>query len=67
MPSHYAAGVGEPDEIALIAKEKQNEDYPRLRVKVGGRSVEIDIETIRKAWEAMGGTGMRFAVDGNRG
>ena len=67
VPSYYATGVGEPDEIALITKEKQSEGYPRLQIKVGGRPVEIDIETIRKVWQAIGGTGMRLAVDGNRG
>ena len=67
VPSYYATGVGEPDEIARIAAEKQGEGYPRLQVKVGGRPVEIDIEAIRKVWEAIGGSGMRLAVDGNRG
>jgi len=67
VPSYYATGVGAPDDIARLAVEKQAEGYPRLQVKVGGRPVEIDIETIRKVWEAIGHTGMRLAVDGNRG
>ena len=67
VPSYYAAGVGEPDEIARLAKEKLAEGYPRLQVKVGGRPVERDIETIRKVWETIKGGGMRLAVDGNRG
>ncbi|MBO9403366.1 mandelate racemase/muconate lactonizing enzyme family protein [Shimia sp. R9_3] len=67
VPSYYATGVGAPDEIARLAKEKLEEGYPRLQVKVGGRPVEIDIETIAKVWEAVGGSGMRLAVDGNRG
>ncbi|MEM9716615.1 MAG: enolase C-terminal domain-like protein, partial [Pseudomonadota bacterium] len=66
VPSYYATGVGAPDDIARIAKEKADEGYPRLQVKVGGRPVEIDIEVIRKVWEAVGGR-MRLAVDGNRG
>lgn len=73
QPSHalgaraaYATGVGAPDDIARLAKEKMAEGFPRLQVKVGGRPVEIDIETIRKVWEAVR-TGMRLAVDGNRG
>lgn len=66
VPSYYATGVGAPDEIARLAVEKQREGYPRLQIKVGGRPVEIDIETIRKVWEAVG-SGMRLAVDGNRG
>ena len=67
IPSYYATGVGVPDEIARLAREKQAEGYPRLQVKVGGRPIEIDIEVIAKVWEQIEGTGMRLAVDGNRG
>jgi len=67
VPSYYSAGLGEPDEVARIAREKRDEGYPRLQVKLGGRPVEIDIETIRKVWEGGKGSGMRLAVDGNRG
>jgi L-alanine-DL-glutamate epimerase-like enolase superfamily enzyme len=67
VPSYYASGVGEPDDIARIAAEKLAEGYPRLQIKVGGRPVGIDIETIRKVWEVIKGSGMRLAVDGNRG
>lgn len=66
VPSYYATGVGAPDEIARLAKEKKNEGYPRLQIKVGGRDVAIDIETIRKVHEGVG-PDMRLAVDGNRG
>lgn len=67
VPSYYATGVGAPDDIARLAAEKLAEGYPRLQVKVGGRPVELDIETIRRVWEKVGGSGMRLAVDGNRG
>ena len=67
VPSYYATGIGDPDDIARLAKEKLAEGYPRLQIKVGGRPVELDIETIRKVWEVISGTGMRLAVDGNRG
>ncbi len=66
VPSYFATGVGAPDEIARVAQEKQREGYPRLQIKLGGRPVEIDIETIAKVWEAVG-PGMRLAVDANRG
>lgn len=66
LPSYYATGVGEPDEIARLAAQKVAEGYPRLQIKVGGRAIEIDIETIRKVWEVVG-TRARLAVDGNRG
>lgn len=67
VPSYYATGVGEPVDIARIAKEKVAEGYPRLQIKIGGRPVEVDIEVVRKVWEQVQGTGVRLAVDGNRG
>ncbi len=67
LPSYYATGVGAPDDIARLACEKLAEGYPRLQIKVGGRPVELDIETIRKVWEVIRGSGMKLAVDGNRG
>ena len=66
VPSYYATGVGAPDEVARIAAEKRDEGYPRIQVKVGNRPVELDIETIRKVWEVLKGTGVRLAMDGNR-
>jgi L-alanine-DL-glutamate epimerase-like enolase superfamily enzyme len=67
VPSYYATGVGEPDEIARIAAEKVAEGYPRLQIKIGGRPVEIDIAVMRKVWEVVRGKGIRLAADGNRG
>jgi L-alanine-DL-glutamate epimerase-like enolase superfamily enzyme len=66
VPSYYATGVGEPDDIAKLAAEKVAEGYPRLQIKVGGRPVEVDIAVLRKVWETVGGKA-RLAVDGNRG
>jgi L-alanine-DL-glutamate epimerase-like enolase superfamily enzyme len=66
VPSYYAIGVIDPGEAARIAADKRDEGYPRLQVKVGGRPFEIDIEAIRKTWEAIRGSGMRLAVDANR-
>ena len=66
VPSYYATGVGEPDEIARIARDKADEGYPRLQIKISGRPVEIDIAVVRKVWEAVGNR-VRLAVDGNRG
>ena len=62
--SYYAVSVTDPDEAARVATEKMAEGYQRLQIKVGGRPVELDIETIRKVWEATGCT--RMAVDANR-
>ncbi len=66
VPSYYSTVVGDPDETARIAEEKMREGFPRLQIKVGGRDVEQDIETIRKVWEKVG-NGVRLALDGNRG
>lgn len=66
IPSYYATGVGTPDNITRLAKEKIAEGYPRLQIKVGGRPVEIDIEVIRKVWEIVAGKA-KLAIDGNRG
>jgi L-alanine-DL-glutamate epimerase-like enolase superfamily enzyme len=63
--SYYSLTVDEPDEVARVGVEQIAKGYPRLQIKVGGRPVELDIETIRKVWEATGCT--RLAVDGNRG
>lgn len=67
VPSYFATGVGEPDDIARIATEKVAEGYPRLQIKIGGRPVEVDIAVIRKVWERVGKSGVRLAADGNRG
>lgn len=67
VPSYYSTGVGDPDETARIVAEKCAEGYPRIQVKVSGRPVEIDIETIHKVWEKMRGTNVRLAIDANRG
>lgn len=62
--SYYALSIDEPDEVARAAKERIAEGYQRLQIKVGGRSVDVDIETIRKVWEATHCD--RLVVDGNR-
>ncbi|MBV4542821.1 mandelate racemase/muconate lactonizing enzyme family protein [Pseudomonas vlassakiae] len=67
VPTYYSTGVGDPDEIAKIAKERVKEGYPRIQIKLGGRSVEADIETLHKVWEVVRGSGVRLAADGNRG
>ena len=65
VPSYYATGVDSPDEVARIVSEKVVEGYPRIQVKVGGRPVEVDIETAHKVWEVIKGKDVRLAVDGN--
>ncbi|SAK90431.1 muconate and chloromuconate cycloisomerase [Caballeronia hypogeia] len=66
LPSYYAVTIGAPDEVARVAAEKRAEGYPRLQLKVGGRAIEEDIESVSKVWEALRGSGVRLAVDANR-
>lgn len=67
VPTYYSTIVGDPGETARTAARVRDEGFMRIQVKVGGRPVEIDIETIRKVWEVIRGSGMRMAVDANRG
>lgn len=66
VASYYTTGLLPPDEAARIAVEKRGEGFERLQIKVGGRPVAIDIEAVRKVWEAVG-PDMRLAADANRG
>ena len=65
VPSYYALGIGEPDEVARLAVDKARQGYQRLQLKVGGRTVDADIETIHKVWEAVGRR-VRLVADANR-
>ncbi|EJB8495962.1 mandelate racemase/muconate lactonizing enzyme family protein [Acinetobacter baumannii] len=66
VPSYYALVIRKPEETAQQAAEKCAEGYPRLQIKVGGRTVEEDVETIQQVWQAIRGKNVRLAVDGNR-
>ncbi|MCH1866227.1 mandelate racemase/muconate lactonizing enzyme family protein [Nocardioides sp. CFH 31398] len=66
VPSYYATGVGEPDEVAEVAAAKVAAGYRRVQVKIGGRPVEVDVEVVRRVWGRLAGTGARLVVDGNR-
>lgn len=65
VPSYFATGIGEPDEIARLAKEKVAEGYRRIQIKLGGRHVQEDVAVIRKTWEVIGPQ-TRLVVDANR-
>ncbi|NIE75907.1 mandelate racemase [Pantoea sp. Ap-967] len=66
VPSYYALNVASPEEAARKALDKCAEGYPRLQLKVGGRPVEEDIETIRRVWEAIRSKSVRLVIDANR-
>ena len=40
------------DEVLRVVREKILEGYPRIQIKVGGKPIESDIETIKKVWES---------------
>jgi len=66
VPSYYTTGLVSPDDAARIARDKRNQGFERLQIKVGARPIHIDIEVIRKVWEAVGND-IRLAADANRG
>lgn len=66
VPSYYSVIVGEPEDTVRRAVERVDEGYPRIQLKIGGRPLELDIEVIRKVWEAVGHRA-RLVADGNRG
>ena len=65
VPSYWALGVTDPDDGARLAAEKQALGFRRIQVKVGGRTLEEDIEAIRKVSGVLE-PGVRLAVDANR-
>ncbi len=66
VPSYYATGVSEPAETARIAADKAAEGFTRLQIKLGGRPVEADIETLHAIADAVP-RGVRLVADANRG
>lgn len=60
VTSYYTTGAVSPDEAVKTAIDKRDQGFERLQIKVGGRPIEIDIEAVRKVWEAVG-TDMRLA------
>lgn len=65
VPSYFAIGVSEPDDGTRLAAEKQKLGFRRIQLKVGGRTLEEDIEAIRKVSGVLQ-PGVRLAVDANR-
>ena len=66
LPAYFATGIGEPDEIARLARDKLDQGYRRIQIKAGGRDVAIDIAVVRKVREAIGDRA-QLVVDANRG
>ncbi|MER9883587.1 mandelate racemase/muconate lactonizing enzyme family protein [Mesorhizobium sp. M0118] len=65
IPAYYSISRASPDEMAREARERQREGYARIQLKIGGRDVEEDIETLHKVKGATA-LGIRIAADANR-
>ncbi|MCD2190484.1 mandelate racemase/muconate lactonizing enzyme family protein [Actinomycetospora soli] len=65
VPSYYSVIVGDPDVGARAAAEKVAAGYRRVQLKVGGRDLDRDVESVRATWDAIRGRA-RLAVDANR-
>ncbi|ATU95319.1 mandelate racemase/muconate lactonizing enzyme family protein [Phyllobacterium zundukense] len=65
IPTYYSITTASPDEMATEARERQLQGYARIQLKIGGRDVEADIETLHKVNEAVK-PGIRIAADANR-
>ncbi|MCY4208642.1 MAG: mandelate racemase/muconate lactonizing enzyme family protein [Roseovarius sp.] len=66
LPSCFATGTEVPEKVAGIAREKVEEGYPRIQIKIGGRDVAEDIASVRMVHEAAG-SNARLAFDENGG
>jgi L-alanine-DL-glutamate epimerase-like enolase superfamily enzyme len=65
VPSYWSVTVGSPEDGARAAAEKVEAGYRRVQVKIGGRDLATDVETVRAVWSAVGHRA-RLAVDANR-
>lgn len=66
VPAYFATGIGSPDDIASLSKDKADQGYKRIQIKAGGRDVSIDVAVVRKVWESVGNR-VQLVVDPNRG
>lgn len=66
VPSYYSITVGSPEDSARVMKERQQEGYPRIQLKVGGRPLAEDLAAI-SAVGAVKRPDVKLAVDANRG
>ncbi len=65
VPSYYAINVGKPEEVVRMVRQKQDEGFVRVQLKVGGRDIAQDIEVVRKVFE-VANPNLRIALDANR-
>lgn len=65
IPTYYSISVASPVEVAREVQERQLEGYDRIQIKIGGRNIEEDIETLHCVKEVIK-PGIRIAADANR-
>ncbi len=65
VPSYHGVLIASPEDSAADAARRQDEGFPRIQLKVGGRSVDEDIAAVR-AVAAVLRPGVRLAADANK-
>ena len=65
VPSYAVIDVTTPEDAAAAADEHQSAGFGRVQLKIGGRSVEEDIASVRQVCGVLL-PGVRLAVDANR-
>ena len=66
VPSYHVVGIADPDTSAATAVRLQEAGYPRLQVKIGGRSIDEEVAVIRAVGAVMR-PGVPLVADANRG
>ena len=65
VPSYHGVLIASPEDSAADAARRQDEGFPRIQLKVGGRSVEEDIAAVRAVATVLR-PGVRLAADANK-
>ncbi|GAA4805741.1 enolase C-terminal domain-like protein [Actinomycetospora chlora] len=66
VPGYHAIPVASPEQSVDEARAAVERGYPRVQLKVGGRDLARDVETVHRVGEAIGHRA-RLVVDPNRG
>jgi o-succinylbenzoate synthase len=64
VPVNATVGDGPPGETAREAREAVDDGYPAVKVKVGARALEADLERLRAVREACPGLELRADANG---
>ncbi|MEM7359672.1 MAG: mandelate racemase/muconate lactonizing enzyme family protein [Pseudomonadota bacterium] len=66
VKSYYVLGLSPVDEVVELAREKLEEGFQRLQIKIGRANLHEDIEVIHKVYKEVGKS-VALVADGNRG